>query len=901
MTHRKYNFIIIALLVLIALSWVIPTAAQTNTLQVQVNYPELSASSNSLDLGIYFTIIDGAGQAVDNANIKSVTILLDNQSYDADVDKPDTTFYIAMALDASGSMSQAESDMRDAAIQAISSAPDEAEFAIIEFNETVNVLQGFTSDRNRAINAVGQVEAINDQGTCLYDAAYAAIQAVADKPDGRRAVILFTDGRDELHRGQGDTCSTHSYDDVVSLANQGDTRTPIYTIGLAGSQFGINANELRNMASSSGGSSVIGDQSQLGTLFQQTMNALKNQWLAVARVYPSQGTHAVTLQIELTNGQLIQPGATTIIVPRNFQQTATPAPTISPTPVPLSISIENVSLDIPKQQVTIQIAADGDGLSQIGSYRFEFKDQDNLLVGAFEEDAPITGAIEFPTRNFTDGNMTLTVVALDRAGNNLSRSDEYRFTYRGPTATPTVTSTPTRTPTATSTITPTGTRTPTATYTPSITNTPVIGVTLDNFQLDEAANVLRLFLNYESLERIDEIQINLIDSNTNALERTFNVAPDLTVEIGIEDLDSGSYRVEVIAIGASGERWNKDNNTFALEQTATPTPLTPTATATTSLGMVIEASADGEELIITMDSNRFEQIESYELQFKDKDSGLVRETLDYGVSADNTIRVPLELIEAGEYDIILRALGPNNEVIATTSLPIIYTPPTPTPTITPSPTATPLAFPDNVVQYASNNPIIIIVIVAIIISLIILLFILLRPSKQQTGTGFLEELTKAQQTPDLAEGYVVDQSAISDESTNAMPVIDPNATNAMLQALLPATTLTVQKSRDTDMVGQQIAVSHVPFRLGRQNADATFDQDRNVSRQHAEITFVDGVFYLQDLNSAHGTFVDSTKLAPNETVPLSSGMRIVLGQTTILIFETEPIADLDYDPDQTNY
>ena len=42
-------------------------------------------------------------------------------------------------------------------------------------------------------------------GTCLYDAAYQAVEMASTTPPGRRAVVLFTDGKDET--ASGEQCS----------------------------------------------------------------------------------------------------------------------------------------------------------------------------------------------------------------------------------------------------------------------------------------------------------------------------------------------------------------------------------------------------------------------------------------------------------------------------------------------------------------------------------------------------------------------------------------------------------------------------------------------------------------------------------------------------------------------
>ncbi|MBI5959144.1 MAG: VWA domain-containing protein, partial [Chloroflexi bacterium] len=289
------------LMILIVLSLaVLPFVAhaQTSPTQIIVNYPELIDMDDALQLGVYFTLADNSGRVVTDAKIKAVSFQLDDgTTHDAEFEQPTTPFFIVLVLDASGSMGGAAEDMRQAAIQAVNDAPEEARFAVIRFNDSISVLQEFTEDRNRAINAIGEVQPVNLAGTCLYDASYEAVRLIKDAPQGRRAVILFTDGKDET--AAGETCSRHTAQEVKDFANSVDSRVPIHTIGMSTREQNINADDLRDLASSTGGLSAIGDQSTLQDLFQQIMDALKSQWFAKALIHPLRGPHSAVMTVVL--------------------------------------------------------------------------------------------------------------------------------------------------------------------------------------------------------------------------------------------------------------------------------------------------------------------------------------------------------------------------------------------------------------------------------------------------------------------------------------------------------------------------------------------------------------------------------------------------------------------------
>ncbi len=293
--------------IIVLLGVLVPTGALAQgTQSMRINYSEVFEGADSLQLDIYYTIIeDATGQAVTDAQIESAEVVLleDGSHYSAQVKKADTPFYITLVLDASGSMARAGEDLRNAAKQALNNSPQGARFSVIRFNDRIDVLRDFTEDEDSVARAIDQVEPVANAGTCLYDAIYTAVELLGKTPAGRRAIVLFTDGRDEtLNQGP---CSQHTYDEAISLAIRPDLHVPIHAIGLSGNQSRINASELESMASTTGGFSAVGGQSSLSSLFEQIMDALNSQWLATSFLYPTQGRHEAAIQVRLKDGTIL--------------------------------------------------------------------------------------------------------------------------------------------------------------------------------------------------------------------------------------------------------------------------------------------------------------------------------------------------------------------------------------------------------------------------------------------------------------------------------------------------------------------------------------------------------------------------------------------------------------------
>ena len=82
----------------------------------------------------------------------------------------------------------------------------------------------------------------------------------------------------------------------------------------------------------------------------------------------------------------------------------------------------------------------------------------------------------------------------------------------------------------------------------------------------------------------------------------------------------------------------------------------------------------------------------------------------------------------------------------------------------------------------------------------------------------------------------------------------------------------------------EITIGRVdPHRGIRPDIDLSkFDPASRISRRHARITSRGGQFYIEDLGSANGTFVNGrTRLKPQEPYPLVNGDVLKFGETTL--------------------
>ncbi len=77
-------------------------------------------------------------------------------------------------------------------------------------------------------------------------------------------------------------------------------------------------------------------------------------------------------------------------------------------------------------------------------------------------------------------------------------------------------------------------------------------------------------------------------------------------------------------------------------------------------------------------------------------------------------------------------------------------------------------------------------------------------------------------------------------------------------------------------------------RIKAVGVDLVLNNNETVSAKHCEISVRSGHFYIKDLNSSNGTYLDGKKIPPNETWEFSSGSMLQMGNLKAII-DVEPI------------
>lgn len=118
-------------------------------------------------------------------------------AYFASVEKP---FTVALVLDTSASTQFRLEEIQDAAIAFINQLRPDDRVLVVSFDERVRVLAEATSDHNELRDAIRRTH--TGGNTKLYDAIDFVINQKMNQIEGRKAIVLFTDGVDTAsHQG----------------------------------------------------------------------------------------------------------------------------------------------------------------------------------------------------------------------------------------------------------------------------------------------------------------------------------------------------------------------------------------------------------------------------------------------------------------------------------------------------------------------------------------------------------------------------------------------------------------------------------------------------------------------------------------------------------------------------
>src|SRR5213593_4563938 len=190
-----------------------PAASTQNTGPEEVSAGDVVRVDTTL-VSIPVTVMDRNGKYIPNLRKENFRVWEDGVeqqvAYFASTEKP---FTVALLIDTSGSTRERLQDIQDAAMTFVNQLRADDRVMVMSFDDKIRVLTQPTSDRYVLRGAIDQVRP--GSGTRLYDAVDQVINQYLNRLEGRKAIVLFTDGVD--------TTSKHaSYESTVREAEELD-------------------------------------------------------------------------------------------------------------------------------------------------------------------------------------------------------------------------------------------------------------------------------------------------------------------------------------------------------------------------------------------------------------------------------------------------------------------------------------------------------------------------------------------------------------------------------------------------------------------------------------------------------------------------------------------------------
>ncbi len=662
LARLRHTFLLVVLLVAL----VAVTSAQGGG-RIVISYVELDERGEETlpqTLSLTFTVFN-EDNTIDTQQPTggTLTILETGQRVNVEIERASVPLNIVLMMDASGSMFNAADALREAAVIAVNNTPEDTSFSINQFNVPTTQLQGFTRDRSLLLLAVQNYAVTSlpnpNAFTCLYDGLLESVRATElGAVQSRRAVIFFTDGVNTPPPNRPDACSQDSPQEALTLARE--RGIPIYTIGLRGD--GINEGELNSIAVQTGGVFVVANNpSELTDVFRTIANALRSQWTAEAELCLPTGNFTGALSIEKERSALIP---SNVQFPITRQCIPPEEATVTPTGIPLTLSVEGFQFRPDEEIAAFSVRRSG-GTGNLSDYLVQINalpSREELTSFTQAASAENVQRLEFSTEGFAPGEIEIIVTGLTRAEEVLFRTDGNRFGVQRP-------STPTPSPTAT---------------------TPPVGVNVNSLSYSQDEDTITLRLTTFQTERIANLQIDIVDDNTNINVRPAEVL-DVSNEILLDVSDlvpNQRYLVRLTIISNDGEQVPPQEVQFTYQplQTPTPTPsATPVPVSATIDSITYDPSTDLINLSVTFIAA--DRVNDFRVDVAQRSTNLVVAT--YTPDLQRDIVISTDRLEPGEtYVIRLVLQSPEGRVQISEE--ITYSPPlTPTATPTPAPTATP--------------------------------------------------------------------------------------------------------------------------------------------------------------------------------------------------------------------
>ena len=219
------------------------------------------------------TVTDAGGRYVDDLAPTRFQVLEQGKPQPLTAfESSSSSLTCAILLDVSGSMEAAMPALKNAVLKLIDELRAGDSIAVYSFNESVNLLQDFTTDHRAAKRSVLKV--YPDGMTALYDGLTRVARDLASH-SGKKVIVVFTDGSD----------NSSALTVAAAVRRAKVIGVPVYSIAQgAALRFPDALQMLQGVSTSTGGLSfAIEEPGQIREVFESVAAAIKHGYLLTYR------------------------------------------------------------------------------------------------------------------------------------------------------------------------------------------------------------------------------------------------------------------------------------------------------------------------------------------------------------------------------------------------------------------------------------------------------------------------------------------------------------------------------------------------------------------------------------------------------------------------------------------
>jgi Ca-activated chloride channel homolog len=187
--------------------------------QSDVNRPQGTDDGEVIKLestlvNIPLLVSDRSGRYIPQLSAKDFELAEDGTQQEvASFGSEEVPFNVALLLDVSPSVQGNIQDIQDAAIAFVRQLRSQDRVMVASFDRGIHYLTDFTSNRRELENAIRTTA--TGSGTSVYDAVYETVRRRMRNIEGRKAMLLFSDGEDT-------SSGSASYDDAINIVTESD-------------------------------------------------------------------------------------------------------------------------------------------------------------------------------------------------------------------------------------------------------------------------------------------------------------------------------------------------------------------------------------------------------------------------------------------------------------------------------------------------------------------------------------------------------------------------------------------------------------------------------------------------------------------------------------------------------